>query len=371
MDLDTWLAIRGWAEPLYLNGDKEEGFSNIEVRGTSLCVQGLPPDGPPPEGRQWMVPFRCAGPVIERLGVAPDQIAVRPEVVLLHRREASTPNGEFLGVPEGPALTHVVIRLTPVNSQQSRVGDYALIWREATLWSDPAWRPDLATPMSYALFGFYVVPLSSLGGLLQQSSQTGSATVVEAIDALLAKSACPLRWSSIEPHLSAAGYRPPKDGAEPPITGLTTTTTGVAELREQARVRHAARPILGVPFTVATFFSAIGLLQAIVALLLLAPLAILSKVDASGRTVPWLLALPEAATGRGLEWVARTLLYAWAAAPALIAGLQILQFGYLTVMERSLVAFSVLGLLFSSIVFIRCASVLRSVRGSRSSEESS
>jgi hypothetical protein len=166
----------------------------------------------------------------------------------------------------------------------------------------------------------------------------------------------PRHWTALAGRLRALGFA----GAP---RQLSPADAALARLQADSDPRQRGVQVLGMPLSIGLFYSAVGVLLAIVAFGGLGPLRLLGRATGPSRD-PWILSLPRAAGARGavLEACVGAVSLAWALAPLVILVLQIRSRAPLAGAHLWAVRLGAAGLVFSSAVFGTAALQLHRLR---------
>jgi hypothetical protein len=166
----------------------------------------------------------------------------------------------------------------------------------------------------------------------------------------------PRHWATLAGRLRTLGFA----GAP---TQLGSADAALARLQADSDPRQRGVQVLGMPLSIGLFYSAVGVLLAIVAFGGLGPLRLLGGAAGPFRD-PWILSLPRASGVRGaaLEACVSALSLAWAVAPLAILALQIRSQAPLAGTHLWAARLGAAGLVFSSAVFGTAAFQLHRLR---------
>jgi hypothetical protein len=169
----------------------------------------------------------------------------------------------------------------------------------------------------------------------------------------------PRRWNELRPLLVKHGFV-----GDP--TDLSSRDAALAAARAEIdpRLPSGGVQLFGVSLSVAQFFSAVGVLLAVIAFSMIGPLLVLRSSSGRQHSQSWILVLPLSPGGarRLLEWLICSVTLFWAASPLLVLLLQLRTFAAASVAAGWTFGLGTAGLLVASAVQALVARELRLTR---------
>jgi hypothetical protein len=179
-------------------------------------------------------------------------------------------------------------------------------------------------------------------------------------DLALQRANAPDRWSEVALALRRLGY-----SGEPAALSPNDPALARLQTENDPRLRSGGVVILGVPLSIAQFFSSVGLLLAAVAFATIGPLVALRSVSSPVHGQSWVFVIQGSLHGgrRLLDVVTTAISGVWAVSPLVILFLQWRSAVDLEGLTSAwLFALGALGLVFSTVVYALVAVELRRVR---------
>lgn len=160
----------------------------------------------------------------------------------------------------------------------------------------------------------------------------------------------PMFWSLVQPSLTKYGY----SSELPDEITLGSSAFGALQVEADPRLVSGGVQIFGIKVSIGVFFASVGIFLSALAFAALGPVTRLRRRPTEGSPQTWILAVDKGASvaGRVLEAAIIAVSLAWALAPLLILAMQLNAGLDLTGVSDWGLPLGVLGLVFSSIVFL-------------------